>query len=141
MMTPMAVPRTITVQLPGPVYEQIERRAATSHRSVEAEIVEAVATAVASEELSPDLAEAVQGMAVLDDEALWRAARLRMPEDASVRLEELHWKRQSSELDAKETEEASRLVHLYERTMLVRAQAAKLLHQRGYEILPALLGE
>ena len=140
MIILMAVPRTVTVQLPGPIYEQIERRAATSHRSVEAEIVEAVAAAVA-EELSPDLAEAVQGMFVLDDEALWRAARLRMPEDASARLEELHWKRQSSELDAKEAEEAARLVRLYERTMVVRAQAAKLLHQRGYEVLPALLGE
>ena len=140
MIRPMAVPRTVTIQLPGSIFEQIEQRAAASHRSVEAEIVEAVATAV-SEDLDPDFEETVQGMVVLDDEALWRAVRLRMPEDASARLEELHWKRQSSGLDAQEAEEASRLVHLYERTMLVRAQAAKLLHQRGHEVVPVLLGE
>lgn len=136
----MAVPRTVTIQLPGSIYEQVEQRAAASHRSIEAEIVEAVATAL-SEDLDPDFEETLQGMFVLDDEALWRAVRLRMPEEDSARLEDLHWKRQSSGLDAKEVEESSRLVRLYERTMLVRAQAAKLLHERGYDVASVLLGE
>lgn len=140
-MSPMVAPRTVTVRLPGAVYKRVQERAARTHRSIEAEIVEAVATSVAPDELSADLAEAVHGLAVLDDEALWRATRLRVPEEASARLEELHWKRQSSELDAREAEELVRLVHLSERTMLVRAQAARLLHQRGHEVLPALLGE
>jgi plasmid stability protein len=143
MIPPMASLRTITVQLPGPVYKRVQQRAARAHRSVEAEIV-ALASDLASdtsEELSPDFAEAVEGLAVLDDEALWRAARLRVPEEASARLEQLHWKRQSLELDAQESEELARLVHLTERTMLVRAQAARLLHQRGHEALPTLLGE
>lgn len=140
MISWMAAPHTVTVQLPGPVYKRVQQRAAKAHRSVEAEIV-ALASEMTSEELSPDLVEAVEGLSVLDDEALWRAARLRVPEEASTRLEQLHWKRQSLELEAQETEELARLVHLSERTMLVRAQAARLLHQRGHEALPILLGE
>jgi hypothetical protein len=134
--------RRITVQFPAPVYEQIEQRAREAHRSVEAEIVETMAAAVSSGALSPDLLEAVEGLAVLDDEALWRAARLRVPEEVAARIEDLNWKRQSTGLlEAGEDEELSRLLHIYERTMLVRAYAAKHLHERGYEILPALLEE
>jgi plasmid stability protein len=133
--------RTVTVRLPDSVYEQVEQRAVEAHRSVEAEIVETMAAAVAPEELSHDLLEAIEGLKVLDDEALWRAARLRVPADVSAHVENLNWKRQSMGLEAREDEELSRLLHLYERTMLVRAHAAKLLHQRGYEVLPTLLGE
>ena len=133
--------RTITVQLPDSVYEQIEQRALEAHRSVEAEIAVAVAAAVAPPKLSSDLLEAVEGLAVLDDEALWRAARLRIPEEVSARVEDLNWKCQSTGLEAREEEELSRLLHLYERNMLIRAHAAKLLHERGYEVLPAHLGE
>lgn len=141
-MYPMAVAaRTITLHLPDSVYEQVEQRALEAHRSVEAEIVETVAAAVAPEELSPDLLDAVEGLTVLDDQSLWRAARLRVPEDVSARVEELNWKRQATGLDAQEDEELSRLLHVYERTMMVRAHAAKLLLQRGYEVLPTLLGE
>jgi plasmid stability protein len=133
--------RKITVQLPDSVYEQIEQRALEAHRSVEAEIAETVAAAVAPAKLSSDLLEAMEGLAILDDKALWRAARLRIPEEVSARVEDLNWKRQSIGLEAREEEELSRLLHLYERNMLVRAQAAKLLHERGYEVLPALLEE
>jgi len=133
--------RRITVSLPGSVYEQVEQRALEAHRSVEAEIVETVAAAVAPEGLRPDLLEAVEGLAVLDDEALWRAARLRVPEEVSDRVQDLHWKRQSTGLEAREEEELSRLLRVYERTMLVRAHSAKLLQERGYEVLPTFLGE
>ena len=133
--------RKITVQLPDSVYERIEQRALEAHRSVEAEIVDTVAAAVTPPKLSSDLLEAVEGLEVLDDEALWRAVRLRVPEEVSARVEDLNWKRQSTGLEAREEEELSRLLQLYERTMVVRAEAARLLHQRGHEVLPALLGE
>lgn len=133
--------RRITVQLPGSVYEQVEQRALEAHRSVEAEIVETVAASIVPEGLGSDLLDALEGLTVLDDEALWRAAKLRVPAEVSARVEDLNWKRQSTGLETQEDEELSHLLQQYERTMLVRAHAAKLLHQRGYEILPALLGE
>ena len=136
-----AANRRVTLSLPGPLYRRVEQRALEAHRSVEAEIVETVAAAVAPEELSPDLVEAMEGLAVLDDDALWRAARLRVPEEVSDRVQDLHWKRQSTGLEAGEEQELSRLLRVYEKTMLVRAQSAKLLQERGYEVRPALLAE
>jgi hypothetical protein len=70
----------------------------------------------------------------LDDEALWRAARTRLPADAVEELERLHLKRQRQGLTASEDEQVAALVRQYERVMLVRAQAAALLKERGHDV-------
>ncbi|MCC6551866.1 MAG: hypothetical protein IT372_02440, partial [Polyangiaceae bacterium] len=51
-----------------------------------------------------------------------------------ARLEELHDKQQRSGLDAAERAEEQALLDLYHETLLVRAQAAVLLKQRGYDV-------
>jgi plasmid stability protein len=130
--------RTVTLQLPYPLYQQIEQRAADAHHSVEAEILEVVATAMpASDELQADLSDAISGLPLLDDADLLQAAESRMPEPLASRLGELNWQRQATGLNEAEEEEASRLLRLYERTLLVRAAAAKLLKDRGRD-LPAV---
>ena len=57
-----------------------------------------------------------------------------MSREASQELEALHFKQRDEGLD--ETDEAIRakLIHEYERTILIRAQAAHLLKQRGYDV-------
>jgi uncharacterized protein YutE (UPF0331/DUF86 family) len=77
-----------------------------------------------------------QSLSLLDDDDLLRAAESRMPEPLASRLEELNWQRQATGLDEREEEEASRLVRLYEHTLLVRATAAKLLKERGRDLPP-----
>jgi hypothetical protein len=68
--------QSVTLNLPGPLYDQLKRRAEQSHRTVEAELLEVVASAVpVVDDLPVDLAEAIAPLALLDDEALWRAAR------------------------------------------------------------------
>jgi hypothetical protein len=67
---------------------------------------------------------------MLDDTELWRAAHTRLPSDVAARLEELHLKRQRVGLTEPEVREAAVLAQQYERSMLVRAQAAALLKQR-----------
>ena len=130
-------PRTVTLQLPGPLYEQIEHRAAEAHRSIELELLDVVATAVPfSDELPPELADAVSSLSRLDDDDLLQAAGSRMPEPLADRLAELNWKRQATGLDELEEEESTRLLHLYERTLLIRASAAKLLKDRGRDLPP-----
>ena len=85
-------PRTVTLQLPGALYEQIEHRAAEAHRSVEAELLDVVATAVPiADELPHELSEVVADLAALDDDALLQTAESRMPEPSASRLEELNW--------------------------------------------------
>ncbi len=86
---------TITLRLPAPVYERYKQRAAQTHRSVEAELLDAVTTAAPETEgLPQDLLDAIAGLETLDDDALWRAARHTFPSEASARLEALHFKRQ-----------------------------------------------
>jgi plasmid stability protein len=132
----------VTLELPGPLYQQLAHRAAEAHRSVEAELLDVVATAVpAFEETSSDFDDALSSLSALDDEALLQAAESRMPEPLAARLEELNWKQQATGLTATESDEATRLVGLYERTLLVRASAAKLLKDRGRDLPTLHLGE
>lgn len=126
---------SVTLRLPISLYERYRQRAEKTHRSLEAELLDAVTTAAPEEEKLPqDLADAILDLKTLDDDALWRAARQTFPPEVSGRLEALHLKRQDEGLTAAEQELASQLVRQYERTMLVRAHAAKLLKQRGHDI-------
>ncbi len=73
-------------------------------------------------------------MSVLEDESLWRAARAHLAPADARRLEELHQKRQREGLEDAEAWELGPLVRQYERFLLVRAQPAALLKQRGHDV-------
>ena len=136
----MAV-QAITLHLPSPLYERLKRWAEQTHRSVEAELLEVVAAAVpVADDLPGDLAQVISPLALLDDEALWRAARSHLPAEAVAQMEQLHLKRQREGLTGSEAETLAGLVRHYERAMLVRAQAAALLKERGYDVAELLAG-
>jgi hypothetical protein len=136
----MAV-QAVTLHLPSPLYEQLKRWAEQTHRSVEAELLEVVAAAVpVADDLPADLAQVISPLALLDDEALWRAARSHLPAEAAAQMEQLHLKRQREGLTGSEAETLAGLVRHYERAMLVRAQAAALLKERGYDVAELLAG-
>jgi hypothetical protein len=102
---------------------------------VEAELLDAVVAAVpVADELPADLNEAISPLDLLDDAALWRAARSRLPVEAAEQMESLHLKRQREGLTEAEAQTLAWLVRQYERAMLVRAQAAALLKQRGHNV-------
>jgi plasmid stability protein len=129
----------VTVNLPDSIYGQLKRRAEQTQRSVEDELLEVVAASVPEEAALPsELSAAVAALSLLDDEALWRAARSHLPVTAAARLEALHLQRQHTALSPAEADELSGLVQQYEQAMLVRAQAAALLHERGHDISPLL---
>lgn len=77
---------------------------------------------------------ALAQMAYLNDAALWQAARSTLPPELRQRLEALHIRQQHVGLSPDEQTEAERLEQLYRDTLLVRAQAAVLLKQRGYDV-------
>jgi plasmid stability protein len=130
----MAV-RPVTLNLPDPLYEQLRRRAEQTERTVEAELLEVVAAAVpAAGELPASLAEALAPLDLLDDDALWRAARSRLPAPAAERLADLHVQRQRASLALAEIDELAALVRQYEQAMLVRARTAAILGQRGHDV-------
>lgn len=132
----------VTLDLPDALYDRLRQRTAEADRTIEEELLEAVATVVpAGDDLPTDLAEAISPLALLDDEALWRAARSHLPAEAAAQLEALHLKRQREGLTDAEAQTLEGLVRQYERNMLVRAQAAALLKQRGYDVSELVPGE
>ena len=125
----------VTLHVPSLLYEQLKRRAEQAQRTVEAELLDIVVTSVPmSDDLPADLAEAITPLELLDDEGLWRAARCSLPAAAATQMEDLHLKRQREGLTDSEVKTLDGLVRQYERTMLVRAQAAALLKERGHDV-------
>lgn len=125
----------LTLNVPEDLYRRLKLRAERTNRSLEDETVDVLASAVPLEDsLPPELAEAVAPLALLDDEALWRAARSGMGAEAAEKLEQLHLKRQREGLTEAEEQESAALLRQYERAMLVRARAAAVLHDRGHDV-------
>jgi hypothetical protein len=81
-----------------------------------------------------DLAEAIAPLSLLDDESLWRAARSALAPEKVALLEELHDKRRREGLTEAEAQTVAGLLKEYERAMLMRAEAAAILKQRGHDI-------
>ena len=131
----MSVAHTVTLKLPIQLYNRFRRRAYKTHRPIEIEVLEAVATgAPAEDDLPSDLSQMLADLGALDDAALWQAARQHFAGEDVARLEQFHLKRQREGLTPAETESAETLIRQYERAMLARAQAAALLRQRGYDV-------
>lgn len=132
----------LTINLPEPIYERLARRASKTQRSLEAELVEAVATSFPDESdtLPIDMADAIAALHLLDDEALWRAARTCLAPEKAAELEELHLRRQAGGLSEPELNTLNMLMSEYTRTLLVRSRAAALLKQRGHDVSSLLVG-
>jgi plasmid stability protein len=127
--------QTLTVELPEGLFSQLRQRAAQANRTVEAELVDVLAGAIARDhELPAELETELAGLRGLDDPALWKLARERLTDETSLHLADLHSKRQLEGLSREESEELTYLVRQYERVMLVRARAAELLKERGHDV-------
>ena len=127
--------QTVTVHLPEMLYRQVARRAQRMRRSVEDELVEVVSTAMPTMEALPsDIVDDLEQLTYLTDAEMWEAARTTLPRQNSERMQALVLKRQGASLTAVEERELKRLTHLADRAMLVRAQAAVLLKERGHNI-------
>jgi plasmid stability protein len=127
--------QSLTLNVPESLFTCLKQRAERSQRSVEAETLAVLATAVPlAEELPAELAEALEPLALLDDAALWEAARQRLAPQMAAELDALHLKQQREGLTEAERQTLAALVRHYERAMLVRAQAAALLRQRGHDV-------
>ncbi len=127
--------QTITVNLPEPLFELLKERAAQSHRSIENELVEVVATIMpVAGELTADLKNRLAQMKLLDDRVLEQLAQTRLSKRSLAQLQSLNNKRQRAGLTEVEAKKANTLIGQYERTILVRAQALGLLKERGYDL-------
>ncbi|MEW5941190.1 MAG: hypothetical protein AB1750_16120 [Chloroflexota bacterium] len=125
----------VMVNLPQRLYGRVQKRAQLTARSVESELLDAVARAMqADDDLPEELSAMLEDLSLLDDKSLRRAARTKMKASESAQMEKLHLKRQQVGLNASEAQALANLVRQYEKIMLVRAQSAALLKQRGHDI-------
>jgi plasmid stability protein len=135
--TPSA--HVLTVEVPDTLYDRLAQRAARTQRSVEDEVLDLVFAGVTTaDEAQREVTDIAASLALLDDDALWQAARSRISEEAATQLELLHLKRQREGLTSVEDDTAKALVRHFERTVFTRAQAAALLKDRGYDVSPLL---
>jgi len=70
----------------------------------------------------------------LDDDDLWHAAQTKIAPSYTEQMQQLLDKREFEGLTTEEQALVTRLSRLAQRTMLVRAKAAVLLKQRGFDI-------
>jgi plasmid stability protein len=134
--------QTLIVHLPDRLYSRLEERATESNRTVEAELIEVLSTAIPAEfEMPPELGKELALLDQLDDASLWQAAREKLPAETSARLEQMHLKQRGEGLSETETHALADLVRQYERTMLVRARAAVLLKHRGHDVSKLVASE
>jgi hypothetical protein len=150
--------RSLTVTLPEPLLERIRGRARRAKRTVEAEVVRLLGEAVAAggngsangakklqtdrpktaapEEglLPPDIEEAMARVESLDDRALRKAVKPLMTRKQADRLAELNRKAQDEGLSAADEAESDRLLHVYDKSVLVRGAAMAELKKRGVDV-------
>ena len=127
--------QAITLNQPQAVYKQIRQAAEKVGRPVNEVLLEAVAAVAPVIGTGPEnLRTALAQMAYLNDAALWQAGRATMTAEQREHLEALHDKQQREGLTPDEQAEEQTLLSLYRETLLVRAQAAVLLKQRGYDV-------
>ncbi len=90
--------RPVTINVPDALYGQIERRAASSGRSVESELVDLLANVLPAirppSELEPELEAELAQLRRQSDDALWLAARSRLSDSQVRRLLSLNRKDQ-----------------------------------------------
>jgi hypothetical protein len=86
------------------------------------------------DDLPDELANELAQLALLDDHELWQAAQTQLSAEEAAQMQRLVWKQQRDGLTRSEQKQAKSLLQRCNRTMLVRAKAAVLLKERGFDI-------
>jgi len=136
----MAV-HTVTLHLPSALYARVKQCAEQTGRTIEDQVLDILAAAMwTSEDLPAELARTLTALVLLDDAALWRAARSQLDPSAGERIAALHDQRQSEDVPYVKSTTLARLMRQYEMALLVRVQAAALLARYGHDVSSLLSG-
>lgn len=138
-MTSVSTP--ITIDLPGPIAEQLEEEAIRQKVSIRELVRELVLEHWSGLPALPDDVEAeLAAFHQLSDDVLWLIARTTLTPEEQRELAELNDTAQSRSLTDDEYNRREALLDTYDRMMVRRAQAAYLLQSRGYDLSdPAVL--
>ena len=135
----MAEP-TVSVEVKESVYGKLKRAAELTQRSIDDVLNSTIdAALVADSSLPQELSGELAAMHVMSDAALFSALHPIFTSQHDRRLAELSCESQQRDLGRSEKEERESLLHLYDKSILLRAQAMAILHQRGHTISRELL--
>jgi hypothetical protein len=91
----------------------------------------------ADENLPLEFCQELANLTLLNDKALWKVARSRVPVKSQRRFSQINYKQQkegSASLTPEEIQEVEELIYQFDKCMLLRAEAAVMLMNRGYDI-------
>lgn len=125
---------TLSLSLPSEIYAELEQRARQHQRPLEDEAAMTLAAAINSNLLPDDLIMALDALASLDDEALWRVSRSQPTIEDGVLLDALVDKRRRQGLSPADEKLLAELVDRHDRVMALRAEAVALLKERGVDV-------
>ncbi len=125
---------TTTLELPDEVRARAEALAKTTGRSLAEVLTDAVIQGLGYDMLPDDLTRALDALASLDDEALWRVSRSQPTVEDGVLLDALVDKRRRQGLSSGDEKLLAELVDRHDRVMALRAEAVALLKERGIDV-------
>jgi hypothetical protein len=126
--------KSITLDLPEDLYEQVHQLAAQSQRPVEHVVLESLRLLFVPPPSSTDLDTSLAALPSHSDGQLWAVVYQRLAWPQSQRLHELSAIKKLERLTEDEEHELEDLLSSNDRAMLLRSEALRLLKNRGYDI-------
>lgn len=130
--------QTITLRLPEPIYRTARQMALVARRPIEAVLQDSLAAMLPPlDDVGPDEAIELAGLALLSDAALWQEARALITQAEQIEMQDLLDRQGTGTLQPTEQSRLHELMRIYGRLMVRKAHACLLLARRGYRV-PAL---
>ena len=127
--------QAVTIHFPDSVYQRAQRTARALRKPLEKFLLDTVSFGLPLfDGLPPEIADDMAALTLLNDEALWRAGSRVLSPSKQEQLNLLLDKQGTEKLTVAERTMLDELLQEYERIVLIRAQAAVLLKQRGYDV-------
>ncbi len=128
--------RTLKVTLPDSIYDRIEKTARATSLTSEEVIKQSVILLLPAFESDLPLnhRQHLEKLSLLNDIQLWKIANLAMQNSKQVRLEKLAEVQKQRNLSENELSEMENLMDEAREIMLCKAEARRLLAQRGHDM-------
>ncbi len=132
------VSHTVTITLPETLYERVRISAEASARPLEDVLSQFIATSYPTleEDLPPDLRSEFAGWLLFSDTSLWEIAQSRFAEAKQIELAALVEQQKQQTLTEAEQSRLQRLLLESQELMVRKAEAQRLLAQRGIRVYP-----
>jgi hypothetical protein len=127
--------QTVTLRLPEPLYRTARQMALVTKRPIETVLQDSLTAILPPlDDVGPDEAVELAGLALLNDPALWREARVLMTQVEQTEMQGLLDRQGNGTLQPAEQSRLQELMHVYGRLMVRKAHAYLLLARRGYRV-------